>query len=231
MCAPHLFYFLKGKQEISMANKRLPLIKGLILSLLLLLCGVSSADTQPYGEDGLFVAGVPTNEFVDFAAPETAGRQKMKNWCWAACVQMVLNYHGLYVQQQDVVSRIFGSTVDEPANGEQILAALSGWAPDSRGRRSAIRANANNHDHASIIRDLDKKWPLIVGLEGARGIATGHAYVLTAAYFKMDNFGNPVIQQVVLRDPFPGFESRTVLNADDFWRRLQFMTSVYVERL
>ena len=209
------------------------LLSTLLLSLFLLLSGTSSADTQPYGDTGFFVAGVPTNEFVDFAAPETAGRQKMENWCWAACVQMVLNYHGLYVKQQDVVSRIFGDTVDRPANGEQILSALSGWAPDARGRRSAIQARVHNQpqDHASIIRDLDKKWPLIVGLAGARGAATGHAYVLTAAYFSQDHFGNPIIRKVVLRDPFPGYESRTELDADEFWQRLQFITSVYVERL
>ena len=193
--------------------------------------GPVTADTVPLGDTGYFVAGVPSEEFVHFAAPEGAGRQRMQNWCWAACIQMVLNYHGLYVDQQDIVGRVFGATVDRPANGDQIMRALTGWAPDTRGRRSAIYADAYNLDPATVINDLDKKWPLIVGLKGARGAATGHAYVLTAAYFSTDNTGQPTIHRVVLRDPFPGYQSRIELDSQEFSNRLQFATRVYVERL
>ena len=42
-----------------------------------------------------FVAGIPTDEFRYFAAPESTGRQRQVNWCWAAVVQMVLNAQGL----------------------------------------------------------------------------------------------------------------------------------------
>lgn len=155
----------------------------------------------------------------------------MQNWCWAACIQMVLNYHGLYVDQGQIVDRIFGVRVDRPATGEQILAALTGWAPDSRGRRSAIYANAQDLSPASVVDDLDKKWPLIVGLAGPRGAASGHAYVMTAAYFSRDQWGQPIIHRVVLRDPMPGFPSRIELDADEFGQRLQFATRVYVQRL
>jgi Papain-like cysteine protease AvrRpt2 len=207
------------------------LLLRLALALFLLLSGATTADTVPLGDTGYFVAGVPSQEFVHFAAPESAGKQRMQNWCWAACIQMVLNYHGLYVDQKDIVSRVFGATVDRPANGDQIMKALTGWAPDSRGRRSAIYADAYNLDPATVINDLDKKWPLIVGLEGARGVATGHAYVMTAAYFSQDANGTPTIHRVVLRDPFPGYESRIELDSNEFSQRLQFATRVYVERL
>lgn len=203
----------------------------LLLAVLFVLPVSASADTVPVGDTGYFVAGVPSEQFVHFAAPESAGKQRMQNWCWAACIQMVLNYHGLYVDQQDIVGRVFGQAVDRPANGEQILAALSGWAPDSRGRRSAIYADPYHVDAATIVNDLDKRWPLIVGLAGPRGMATGHAYVLTAVYFSKDNFGNPTIHRVVLRDPYPGYPSRQEMDINDFLQRLQFATRVYVERL
>lgn len=201
------------------------------LALLLLFVSPAAADTVPLGDSGYFVAGVPSEEFVHFAAPEGAGRQRMENWCWAACIQMVLNYHGLYVDQSDIVARVFGGTVDRPANGQQIMAALTGWAPDHRGRRSEILADAYNLDPATVINDLDRKWPLIVGLSGARGAATGHAYVMTAAYFSRGPAGVPVIHRVVLRDPFPGYPSRIEVDADEFAQRLQFATRVYVRRL
>ena len=191
----------------------------------------AAADTARVRGTDYFIAGVPTQDFVHFAAPEGAGRQRMQNWCWAACVQMVLNYHGLYVNQQEIVTRVFGATVDRPANGEQIIAALSGWAPDNRGRRSAIIADPYNLAPANIIKDLDERWPLIVGLSGARGAASGHAYVLTAAYFTKDSSGNPTIHRVVLRDPFPGYQSRIELDSREFHQRLQFATRVHVQRL
>jgi len=211
--------------------KRRSILISLVVALVFHFSGYCAADTVPLGDTGYFVAGVPSQEFVHFAAPESAGKQRMQNWCWAACIQMVLNYHGLYVDQQDIVSRVFGATVDRPANGDQIMKALTGWAPDSRGRRSAIYADAYNLDPATVINDLDKKWPLIVGLQGARGVATGHAYVMTAAYFSQNPNGVPTIHRVVLRDPFPGYESRIELDSNEFSQRLQFATRVYVERL
>lgn len=209
------------------------LLTRLVLAFFFLfsLGGVATADTVPLGDTGYFVAGVPSEEFVHFAAPESAGKQRMQNWCWAACIQMVLNYHGLYVDQKDIVTRVFGSAVDRPATGHQMMNALSGWAPDARGRRSAIYADNYNLDPATVINDLDKKWPLIVGLRGARGAATGHAYVLTAAYFSQDAYGVPTIHRVVLRDPYPGYQSRIELDAGEFGQRLQFATRVYVDRL
>lgn len=208
------------------------LARTLFLSLILLLPGAAAADVAPLGDSGYFVAGVPSEEFAHFAAPEGAGRQQMQNWCWAACIQMVLNYHGLYVNQAQIVSRVFGSTVDRPAQGEQIMQALTGWAPDARGRRSEIYADAYHLDPATVINDLSQKWPLIVGLAGARGAATGHAYVLTAVYFsKSGPGGSPLIHRVILRDPYPGFPSRTEMDAAEFGQRLQFATRVYVKRL
>lgn len=207
-------------------------ISTLVLSLLLLLGGLpANAETVPFGNSGMFIAGVKSDEFSEFAAPESSGKQRMGNWCWAACIQMVLNYHGLYVDQQDIVTRVFGAGVDRPASGDQILAALTGWAPDSRGRRSAIYADNYNLDPATVINDLDRKWPLIIGLSGARGAATGHAYVLTAAYFSKGPNGVPIIHRVVLRDPYPGYPSRVELDAGEFGQRLEFATRVYVEHL
>src|SRR5262245_47098196 len=103
--------------------------------LLFSLTAGSRADILQIGPNS-YIAGIQTREFQYFAAPEVAGRQRQQNWCWAACVQMVLNYHGLYVTQEQVVQRIFGQQADSPADENRILTALSGWAPDIRGRFS-----------------------------------------------------------------------------------------------
>ena len=187
----------------------------------------AQADKTQIGPD-TYVAGVPSEQFVHFAAAEGEGRQRMQNWCWAACIQMVLNYHGLYVKQEDIVSRVFGGAVDRPAGPGEIMSALQGWAPDSGGRTSAVEADNRNLDPASVVQDLEYRWPLIVGLSGAGN--TGHAYVLTAVYYKQMQ-GQPVIFRVVLRDPYPTKQSRLEMSMEDFMQRCTFATRVHVRRM
>lgn len=218
-----------------------------LISLLLVLAPVLRADVWQIGPNS-FVAGVPTDEFVYFAAPEVVGRQRQENWCWAACVQMVLNFHGLYVSQEQVVQRVYGQQVNRPANNAQILTALSGWAPDNRRRFSAITASPYVWDEA-VIDDLAYKWPLIVGLENKDG-ASGHAYVLTAVQFHNETYirgyqrywrgrwysvpvygQRPVLDYVFLRDPWPENASRQTLPYSEFKSNLMFCNRVHVIRL
>ncbi|MBT9582346.1 hypothetical protein IV102_03285 [bacterium] len=200
-----------------------------VLVMMAALLAPARADRTQIGPQD-WVAGVPAKDFVHFAAAEGQGRQRMQNWCWAACIQMVLNYHGLYIKQEDIVAKVFGSAVDAPAGPQMIMAALQGWAPDTRGRMSQIEADSRNLEPASVIQDLEYRWPLIVGLTGAAG-QTGHAYVLTAAYYRLDQYGQPVIYRVVLRDPYPTKTSRVEMGMDEFMARCSFATRVHVRRL
>jgi hypothetical protein len=200
----------------------------LVAVLLVVPTNTPRADIQQLGPN-YFVAGVPTSQFEYFAAPEVAGRQHQANWCWAACVQMVLNYHGLYVRQEQVVQKIFGRQVDAPGTPQQILAALSGWAPDVRGRFSAIRASPYVFQGSDIVQDLAYRWPLIVGVRNPDG--SGHAYVLTAVYYSVDAYNRPMFDKVVLRDPWPSNRSKQEWLWRDFQSRVSFAARVYVTRL
>lgn len=187
-----------------------------------------SAEIQQVGPN-LFVAGVPSDQFEFFAAPSLAGRQRQSNWCWAASIQMVLNYHGLFVAQEQIVQRIYGAQVDYPAQPAQILAALSGWAPDVRGRYSAIYASPYTLSGSQLVQDLAYRWPIIVGLQNPGG--GGHAVVLTAVYYSVDQWNNPWFQSVVIRDPWPGSPSRQEMSWAEFQQRVMFMAHVRVQRL
>lgn len=203
-----------------------------LVALLLAWCITAlDAHSQSYVEisPGYYMAGIPTAEFVDFAAPEAAGRQRQANWCWAATVQMVLNYHGLRVTQEEIVQRIFGAQIDAPGQPAHILAALSGWAPDNRNRYSAISASPVVWTGSQIVQDLAYKWPLIVGLQSE---PIGHAYVLTAVYYRVNPYNNePIFDRVVLRDPWPDSPSRQEMSWDEFQRRLTFVARVRVQRM
>ena len=205
--------------------------RNLTLSLLMVLgLGTGAWAERTEVAPGQFVVGIPSEQFVHFAAPEGDGRQRMQNWCWAACIQMVLNWHGLYVKQEDIVRRVFGGTVDRPAQPNEMLSALRGSVQDARGGQSQIQADPVNVNMKSVIQDLEYRWPLVVGLSGKGG--TGHAYVMTAAYFYMDkNSGNPIIDRVVLRDPYPTKQSRVEMSMEEFRQRCTFATRIHVQRL
>lgn len=206
-------------------------MKNLTLGFLMLVSLIPNhgqADIQQLGPN-YFVAGISTGEFEFFTAPQQNGRQRQSNWCWAATTQMVLNYHGLYVSQEQIVARIFGNLIDAPAQPQQILAALSGWAPDTRGRFSQIFANTYVLQGSDIVNDLANKWPLIVGLKQPSQI--GHAYVLTAVFYTVGPGNQPIFDKVVLRDPWPSNESRIEMSWQEFQSRIQFLARVYVNRL
>ncbi|MBV9215724.1 MAG: C39 family peptidase, partial [Acidobacteria bacterium] len=136
-------------------------------------------------QPGLFVAGIPTDEFEYFAAPLSNGHQHQSNWCWAACIQMVLNYHGVAVTQEQVVQRIFNGQVPNlPGQPDQILAALSGWAFGVNGRPVMLQSTPFALNGSEIVSDLATKWPIIVGVQIQPG--TGHAFVMTAVTYKID---------------------------------------------
>ncbi len=184
-----------------------------------------------------FVCGVPSNEFEYMRAYSTnGGAQLQSNWCWAACVQMVLNYHGLRVDQREVVTRIYGSVeANRPANEPQILRALSGWAADFRGRFSTINAYGGFTSVQEIVNGLSGKWPLIVGLSNPNS-NIGHAYVLTAIEFSnqydmMGNITGIIPHKVILRDPWPTNESRQELSWAEYNRRCFMALKIWVTRM
>ncbi len=176
----------------------------------------------------LFVAGVPTDEFEYFAAPQSAERQRRWLWCWAACIQMVLNFHGLYINQEEIVQRVFGISYDLPATLQQILYALSGWAPDVRGRFSEIHAIPYVLNNSQLIIDLANKWPLIAALPGN---PIGHACVLTAVKYRLFPTNQPFLLSAVIRDPWPGNRSKQEITWPRNSSPFAFMVRVSVTRL
>lgn len=169
-----------------------------------------------------YVVGIPTDEFEFRAQPQSVGRQQMSNWCWAACIQMVLNFHGLPVQQSALVADTYGTLLNRPAEPFLITSALTGSGRDEQGVPVQVRPEMQRLDNRSVINDLAQRRPLIVGFNG-------HAYVLTGAYFHEEGPGNPVIDRVILRDPWPFNPSRVEKNMSEIGR-FSFATRVQVNR-
>jgi hypothetical protein len=162
-----------------------------------------------------YVAAVLTEKFnYSFAT------QKLNNWCWAACVQMVLNYQKIDVDQDQIVQRVFGSLLDRPADCSTMTRAANNWRYNN-----TIKAFSSGISAEDMIDDLAKKYPLIIGLN-IPNQKNGHAYVLTAIYFELDYNGDPIPTLVSLRDPWPASPPILQLKWENFSKRINCVVHV-----
>ena len=171
------------------------------------------------GDTDVYWAAVKTSYFKEYVA-----RQEEDCWCWAACVQMVLNYQGVDVGQEELVRRAKGVRVNQAGSAYDIQRAADGWRTGSHVIAAKV-GNPAGITAQGIIKDLIDKYPLIIGLE-MPGQSVGHAYVLTGISFRQNgNTYQPL--EVILRNPWPSSPSREKLSWSDFRRRVHTVVHVY----
>ncbi len=191
--------------------------RGTVVGTALALAAVATLPLTPWAQaersaagPGVFDVGVRTAEFEFRAAPpqHRGHKQRMQNWCWAACIQMILNYHGVAATQEQIVGRTFGALADAPGQPHQILGNLNGWGLRVDGLPLQVSANSWVLSAGQLVYDLTIDQPLLLGLS-MPGMM-GHAYVLTAIRYR-ETGGEPLVLAAVLRDPMPGNPDRIVM--------------------
>jgi ABC-type bacteriocin/lantibiotic exporter with double-glycine peptidase domain len=197
----------------------------IIATIVLLVARLAYADFNQV-TPGYFTASIEPKHFEFAAAPRVAGMQSQSNWCWAACIQMVLKYRGLFVEQENVFDRISGSWIHAQDEQQQILAALSRWGPDYKGSFSTVYASPYAFGGVHLVQDLAANSPLIADLRTPDG--GDHAFVLTAISYRLGFFDQPIFDKVVLCDPWPEHEKCQELSWADFKQRLSFLVWVSV---
>jgi hypothetical protein len=173
----------------------------LILRLTFLLLVSFQFNPKTSAQNAVYV-GIPTTKFNFYTAA-----QNNSNWCWAACLQMIFNYYGVNISQEQIVARTYG--VDP--NGQLpnwtgslpvITANLNNWNIDNSGRMYAVAASLNwgAPTPVFLIQELLAQRPVMIGYQS--GPNAGHAVVITACSYIQTNAG-PIIQTIVVRDPWP----------------------------
>lgn len=123
-------------------------------------------------------------------------QQRSSEWCWAACAQMIRQYHGERVSQEEIASRIRGAEDRQTATVDEIMLAMN---PDMirdwtrlRGKNqititpgywlgAEIRKRTITTD--LFIDELSDGSPLVVGTRDGAGGGAGHACVAYAAEY------------------------------------------------
>lgn len=179
-------------------------------------CGTPLPTITPIGPQPIEVctAGISSVSFKQ-------AFQQQNEWCWAACISMVFEYYHHSVGQQRIVKETWGTVANMPGMPADIMRDLNkrwideaGHAFDCKG--DVISANAN-----TAIEDLIDDHPLIIG-------AMGHATVLTAIVSEVDTATSQYeIQQVIVRDPWPGSGGRRLLSPME-WQRINFAARIRI---
>lgn len=170
------------------------------------LCFVFSGAPGALFAEPLQFAGIP-REKMDFYASE----QKNSQWCWAAAIQMVLNYYGVKIGQEEIVARTFGQDAkgnlpDWSANSRYITRNLNATNFDHQGRLYVVKSSIGQGPPPApvLLNELSRQRPVIVAY--ATGPQSGHMVVVTGARFETTPHG-PLIQTLIVRDPWPSPEN------------------------
>lgn len=150
--------------------------------------------------------GLPSEHMNYFSAA-----QKNSQWCWAAAIQMILNYYGVSISQEQIVARTYGTDPygnlpNWGGNLQNITANLNNWNVDNYGRHYSVMASlySGAPTPTILLEELSHGRPVIIGYKS--GPNSGHAVVITAAsYISTPN--GPIIQSLIVRDPWPSPEN------------------------
>lgn len=188
-----------------------------LLLFFLLVCYQSSIAQK------IYYVGIPSAKLN-----YVASTQKKPQWCWAASIQMVLNYYNVSISQQQIVERTYGRNMhgelpDWAAGIETIHKNLNNWSVDNDGKNYIVTAQfgLGAPPPFFLIEELRQQRPVIIGYQSNFG---GHAAVVTALSYYETNLG-PVVRTIILRDPLP--DAQAQMNKG----RVEFDAQTLAERI
>lgn len=147
------------------------------------------------------------------------GGQHLSQWCWAACIETVFRYYGYIVPQADIVKQTWGEIVNLPAYPSQILSNLNGLWVDANGKKFLVSGDVLSANLVTAAQDLSQDMPLIIG-------SMGHAMVLTSLRWLTDVYGESLVTDAVVRDPWSNVGKR-VLSAEE-WYSTSFLARIRI---
>lgn len=155
---------------------------------------------------------VQTAEIDDFK--KFATLQKTPLWCWAACIQMLLNYNGIPWDQEKIAEDIKGTTIPDVASPKEIE-KVTGWRLNPKDPRKGWSANSvywkGTPPDDMVVGLLSRNRMILVGVDRQ------HLCVLYKAHFRELPSGFE-LAKIFLFDPLEGTD--IVLTRQEFRNRV-----------
>lgn len=144
--------------------------------------------------------------------------QKCENWCWAACGASIFATHGYKIDQESLVTKLYGAAdMCAIANGPEIRAAITGPWRDRRGQNFSAQADivmdrdagvTHPDPLAEMAQELMAGRPMIVG-------TLGHAMVITAMTFSRGRDFRLQAHEIRVFDPWQTAEGIRPMTQDE----------------
>src|SRR5262249_13570580 len=127
-----------------------------------------------------------------------AEKQEGIDYCWAACLAGVLNYHGSHVSQEQIMDRIKGKVREDGSNAGSVLDMMAGRSgvPSFRFLGTA--------DGNMMWQDVLANCPVILGLAPPDGESLGHVILLVGIRFSLGQRGEVILHELEVFDPANG---------------------------
>ncbi|MCE5180715.1 MAG: C39 family peptidase [Betaproteobacteria bacterium] len=129
--------------------------------------------------------------------------QKDPVWCWAATIEMALNYYGFNITQKKIVERTFGAAVSSTGNWMQMTNNLNYLGTTADGKKVLVSATVymGAPSNEAIVNHLRQQKPIILAFNNPNTFS-GHAILVTGVEFHY--VGDRVfIDKMIIRDPYP----------------------------
>lgn len=191
------------------------MIKQVRLWILLVLAAVSISNPLLAADEPVYV-GITAKKFNYFASS-----QKNSEWCWAASIQMIFNYYGIDISQEQIVARSFkrdatGKLPNVTGDLRVITENLNNWSIDNQGKGYQVEAalNYGPPTPSYLVKELANERPVLIGYR--TGPKTGHAVLITACSYYPTPDG-PQIRSIIVRDPWPSPENKASTGRIEYW--------------
>lgn len=164
-----------------------------------------------------------------------SAQQRCQNWCWAACVEAIFSFAGYHIPQEELVRTVYGDLICRPGTASDVERLMNGRWIDGGGRRFQARTstilNVQRNQWSQFIienvaHSLAARRPVIAFIGPSSG-TVGHAVVVTALSYLQDTYGRYIVQNIIVRDPWPDSPNRRELGGDEL-QRLHYLSSVEV---
>ncbi len=151
-------------------------------------------------KDSIYHAGLNSNELFLKAMPKHRITQKSSNLCWAACVQLVLQYQGIKINQKKIVNQVLGVYQNLTVRTSFLVEKINNWHITISKKTFLIAATSKKLNKKNIIQHLLKNNLIILGMGDK---TNGHMYVLYGVDYKIIDNNNFVIEKIYTYNPLP----------------------------
>ncbi len=139
----------------------------------------------------------------------SAALQQKSEWCWAACIQMILKYYKVDITQQDIVARTWGvgpngQLQNRAGEISQITDNLNKWSVDDCGTRYHVvsQQGIGNPSADTLLTELNKGKPVLLAIQ-LPGATLGHCVVAAGAKYVVRPDGTKNVISIIIFDPSP----------------------------